>query len=515
MPKLAITVPETYESITRPVALQVMEQLKSKMSIDEDTPVLYSGLIDTLANYRTTLQGEPAEEQFGQHSRLSINVTEEYLDNHVLSTAVNHDEHVPVFHDVDLDIHIKPIYRKVELAITVNYRARSLSEAKRWENEAALKSSMGREEMLHLINYSYQVPDKMLATLHYLHELRETLAPYNEDLAKWFRSNFISNITALATLDGKTRALTVPEEQVGVLGWFDFENKPEAAERDGEGSTYTASFTYKIAYDKLIALNMSYPIVIHNQLIDVNYRNDFNEPVRPTYTSKSLHAMQGIAKTQQPGNVLGHYLPDFEDWMPMLQPIKYNPLLTITCLVDPDNPHDLFNLGELGDYELDPDSLVYIKENPGLVTMLGEAPIYVHLYEGSDYSGDMKLTVDSDLNVKSVDSLNMRKFYHVRISLLNELTSLSDRGKEILCKYPTTLAKVIDALDPTIANRVGFPKTVGGAYVPAREFERVVEEMNYGGGKGTRPGERVKMGSGAATNLRMKTVGIYRVIARR
>ncbi len=113
-------VPELSESILRPVALDVINQIKDITGISKDVRIIYNGDIAKTANAGSTIDDVNRDPLLGQTKRLEIETENEYNLENLAITAVSQREHYDIFKDTSCGLFMKPIY--VTNTLTINFK---------------------------------------------------------------------------------------------------------------------------------------------------------------------------------------------------------------------------------------------------------------------------------------------------------------------------------------------------------------------------------------------------------
>ena len=98
MPNIVSEIPETYNSVTRPVCVQMIKDLVAYMGLPKDTGIDYYGA--TEAQYQSASPMDPtAENKYGFTGRVYVEVDEEYIEERTLTTAVRKPNEQFIFSD--------------------------------------------------------------------------------------------------------------------------------------------------------------------------------------------------------------------------------------------------------------------------------------------------------------------------------------------------------------------------------------------------------------------------------
>lgn len=496
MPTVALELSETQDSITRPVVVGVMNDLIERFDLPDTTNINYEGSGAAMLKQGSVLQNHDDDAAFPFSPQANIDVVEEYMDEGVLTTAVQRYNNAYVFHDPHLHVNIKPVYTLCETTITLEYRFQNKNAALRWRDQFRRKMSEGMMVLLHEVIYHYPVPKVFNVILQEIHDKREAVAGYGEDFLTWLCKYYIDTVTFLTNLNGTHGLPAIPEKQIQVQGWLSFDNQPSNVQKQNEEGAWTVGFDYKFRYNKPTAMVMEYPIVIHNQLLGDRFvskavpYNPYNQPRRPNWTGY-LNDNFSLINYSPDMAFKGYVIPDYDDWMPTGTNYKEVPLFTFLVGVEDDDPKQIVNLLELGDIALTQSVANYLYRHRTKITHYQASVFHLTFYKGKQVMSPETIEVDEDLNVRSVQDLNPRDVHHVRLSLITDLGNLSQKAVDNLRNDPEVCIQVVDLLDGLQYNRVPINARVGGS-AGARTFAK---DRFWSSNKRRRPGLTCPSGS--------------------
>ena len=455
MPIINIPLSNTLETIERPIIYDIIRRVEDLTGISSKTQIRYFGEgTQTGQQWNSSLnKDKDLNNLYPLVDNLTIEVEENYDAGRMLSIAVENRENPLVFFDPDLGIYIKPVRSPTDVVITFKYKARDRNAAVRWRNEIRTKTAKNREINMHDINYSWHLPNAYLDILSSIWTLRNNIAGYGDTFEEWFYKRMTDKITAVSDLAGNNVILAIAEKQAGIQGLYDFEGVPDKPEKDGDVGMWTVSFTYKFKYDKPINTIFNYPIVIHQQLLDEQYR--FLTPAyslqekwkQYTASGKVFAYFQSDTQLMRALANRGLDIPSFDIFYPETVLASTLRVFTVLTNISVSDLTTLFNLADLGDFNLDSDILSFLKTSEFIYcTQTYQSIFQLNLYEDVYLQYGTILTVDSNLNVSATAPLDLRKTYHVRLSMVSDLSLLSTSAINRLKAAPVALAKIVAAI---------------------------------------------------------------------
>jgi hypothetical protein len=403
--------------------------------------------------------------------RVRIEVEEDFDPGYAYSIHTKQPEHIPIFKDEEIGAIIRPIYSPTKVVIIFTYRARDKNQAMRWRNNIRGKAAMFRDVNLHEISYHTHLQEEFIVIIKELHRLRENVAGYGESFDTYFAQHLSDKASIKTNLGGKAVLWGVDERQIRVQGLFDFEGAPEKGEKDGTNDAWSISFSYKFEYQKPILMNMVYPIVVHNQVLSSKYR-----PTEKVYrledqnrsfslSNRAYNAFESDTTVLTYKGNDGISIPAFDEFAP--KTILPSTVNVMTCLVVVDttvgaDPRKLMNLGELGDVNLSPTVLKFMRELE--YPFLGKdyhSIFSLSLYRHGTLFDTNSLYVDQNLDIYSNFDLDLRKTYRIRLGLVTNFSFLRkealDRIRAISLLNPGLGDILINCIDSAINKYASHP----------------------------------------------------------
>lgn len=455
MPNLTLPLNDTQYSVERPVIYDIVRQLLDITQISHKTPIMFYGDENKAAQKNSALAKDAlAENYWPYNEKVFIEVDEDYEKDRILSTAIRRPENIFIFKDDALGLSVKPVYSSSDVNIQFKYRASDKNQATRWRNEMRTRISMMRDINLHELVYHYHFPGVFVTIIKEIHRLRENVAGYGESFEEYFTKYLTINASLINNLAGNGEIWAVSERQIRVQGYFDFDDTPDKPEKEGDHDNWTASVGYRFKYDKPIECHMKYPMLVHQQLLDQRfwsseraYRLEDQNRVY-TLSAGQFNEFESDAINEQYRSNKGITVPEYDEFVPAsILPATLRVFTAMSSLEETDL-YFLFNLNELGDIQLDPEVLEFIRTSEYSYLGKDYASIFcLCLYEGRYAKKSGTLYVDSDLNVRSNVALNLRLEYHVRLSLVADFVYLDKAAISRLSKHPSAAIKLLSAIN--------------------------------------------------------------------
>ena len=476
----------------------VIRDLFTMTGIPQDTRVSFPGDLETMQQpgsdvSKMTQQAGVNTSPFS--SRVSIEVDEDYEMDRVLSTAINRVEYPFIFADYETEVGLRPVYSSTDTTINFKYRSVDKTEATRWRDNIRRLVAMNLDQRIHRLEYHYLIPMECLMILKEIHKLTETVAGHGIDFNQYMEKYLCTRATIMTTQAGTQAAWAINEAQVKVVGTFDFELVPEKGSKEDEADTWTVVFAYKYKYDKPIAVTMKYPLMIHNQLLPQNVRNnpltDKLDPLEDkqfdfSISSWLFYQLQSDVLTKRAWDANGWKgiaIPFYDEFVPNNVLANSDRVFTALINIDESNPHLLLSLKELGAFSINPVVLKFMLGEYKYMTDKNMSPFTLSMYRGSKLLDDDSIQVDENLNVYATYILTLRKYYHIRLGVATDFTKLSDAAILRLRDNGEACRIIMDYINPNLKKKHLLPAILGNDYITKIEFNKALKAMNQITGK--------------------------------
>lgn len=488
MPKIVRAIPETDTLVTRAVALGIIQEVMSdRMGLPKGVPINFPGFAEGIAQPRTLISNMYEDERFPTNQKISITVSENYVEDWMPAIQTHRPEQIPSFLNRDLEVELRPIYASVELKVSLVYRAENKTQARNFWEFMMTKLPDRQDTWLHTVQYSYGIPEVYMAILKEIHRLTELTEGYGDDFDEFFTKWVNPRYGKITDQVGKNSYGVFSETQARIMGFFDIGTTPDFGAKKDETEAWEIEIPYVIRYDKPKDMYMGYPITIHNTVLSSKYRGTAGMERLEDYDRVSPKSIGNIAAV---GNAFGlrrnyaehpgHYFPLFDEFIPRM--VTPNTLRVMTSLItlETNTDADQLLLMNLKDLEEPGFGMVlnecvkqYISDNHQYVTKQRAAAIHVALYMGRLQMDDSFIEMDADLNIRLTKPMSKRKYYHIRVSIVNDLSWLTQRASDELRKNPCMLMNLLEYVMPegTILPKLD----VAGGQVRPINYEDIID----------------------------------------
>lgn len=479
MPNITVDVESTHQTVTRHVAMGVVYDVAHSLGFPYNIKVMYPGSSDG-EDLPVAIADDGRDVLYDPATKVLVQVDEQFVENDVATMMLRPNNNHPIFNDSNLGVRLAPVYAQTEMTIEFRFRFPDKNIAERVRSDIRRHASLYRDGLMHEVNYKYLIPKVEMVILSEIYKLREEQAGYGESMREWFDQCFSDRVTVLSNRNASHLSMAMNETQTGILGSYDFDIVPESAEPTTSKTTHTLTFTYKLQYDKILSATMKYPILIHNRPIsskmyDTSVPFELGERLQMPSRRKAL--LDNWTNNQYvTGFTMGAPIPIFNEWQPPSTLSGVEGLLRIMVMVNPDDRSELLNLTELGQMQIVPELLDYIRSEGDRILSHRDSAINVTIYENDNLLSGDKLTIDGDLNVRTTFEMDLRKHYNVLISIVADLRLLSANAIDRLRDDGDFLNDILLGIEPTLPEPE-LATSMSGGYVAKDEWKRVVQNL--------------------------------------
>lgn len=476
MPNANFALGNTYDTITRPTAFAIAKDCLHRMGFPEEAYLDLIGHTQSSVQQDSTISKLDNKNFFGTNTEAILQVEEEPIRDRIYEASVLRLDNLPIFRDQSVHTYIRPIYSPTQVSLSFKLRFHDEVSANRWRDDLVARSHLLRHEQVHKITYHYQIPSVFLLILNEVFKLKENVDQKGEGFGKWLKDNFDPRITSVANMAGKELTMVVPEDQVRVLGWFDFSGFADKPTYNKDNGSWDVEWQYSYVYDKPIEAAMTYPLVVRQQVLGADFRPTVGEYaldreiVVPNNVNRTLGSF--FPCWTPPKGTLANRYPDFDTWEPEGGvpgcEIFWIGLVTITA----DDRRTLLDLDNLGVHKLNDAARAFILSEREFVCDPSRSIIDVGVYSNNARALPGQVTIDENLNVVATTDISMEPVYHVVLSVRRDLSTLMpddyDRVRRKACLAHGVMAYL-------------YPDAISSGYIPApnRRCTWTLEEWLY------------------------------------
>lgn len=467
MPQGVFPITQRETTITRSVARDVCKDLIKKWSFPSDAKIIFNELQGSVKLNGNIFEPCMPPLNTDYNNYLFVEYNESFMESGFNRDNVLKNNHLNLFKDNDIGVDMRPIYMTMKMELNLKFRSRDLTMLTALKNILKFSDTDRMLIQKHDIFYDYNIPDKLL----YLSTLANTLRNKNgddTDLKTYLKSRFKEGVTVRTNIGASHVQPICQECQKNVMG-LSRESAPYNALEISEG-IYELSIPYEIHYQQPICLEVSYPIMIHNQFIGManvnmieDHRMNVSDDKNDAWTPVEYLEVQGrpdISRYYRPDG--GKRLVPFDDWYPKCPSPNTTTICIAPVTVDEKDNNKVADLNSLPDDVLSQDIKDYLKANQVFGAKYPRSLIVVEVFETYGMERSLDFTIDEDLVVRTLASLDSRYRVHVRVSLSNDWSTIHNDAMLDILRNPEmthNMAKLLDSRVELIEVGNGGPLT--------------------------------------------------------
>lgn len=518
MPNANFALGNTYDTITRPVSFAIAKDCLRRMGFPEEAYVDFIGHTQSSTQQESTLTPQDNKNFFGSNVESILQVEEDPIKDRIYEASVLRRDNLPIFRDESVHTFIRPVYSPTQATLSFKLRFQDEVQANRWRDDLVARSHLLRHEQVHKVTYHFVIPSVFIAILSEIHKLKEKVDQKGEKFGEWTKRNFDPRVTAVSNMAGRELTMILPEEQVRVLGWFEFAGFADKPAYNKDNGTWDVEWQYSFVYDKPIEAVIDYPLVIRQQMLGAAFRPKVpeyaldREYVQPNSVGRTLGSF--FDTTKPPKGILNGRYPEFDTWEPV-GGVQHCKLLWIGLVtISADDRRTLINLDGLGKHKLDKVMRAFIESEREFVCDPRRSLVDIGVYSNNARALTGQVAVNENMDVVATGDISMEPVYHVCLSFLKDLSVVMPVDRErirhkadiaydlLVVAYPGAAEKglipkpssngvwsrdqwqlIVDLTRPPVTGvnwpRPYFPDHNGGPFVPAHVARMVMLTVGY------------------------------------
>lgn len=456
MPKFTIPLVANHDAISRPIISSIARKVTKLCNLPQ-ADVHFAGEFGTGIQPGSAM-GDRNSMRFESDSRFTVTGIDQTINEHISQLSIRTNDYPPVWEDQNLGISIRPVYVSSEVTLAFQYIAGSHAEAIKWRDEYAIRRAEGRWVTSHEVQYDIPVHDAVLGLLEHLHGLRENIDGYGDTFPEYFNKHMTRKWVTLATqdMDEEKFLLAVPERQKNLGGTFDFSDVPRENKVDGN-VTYEIEFSYRMTYLRCTHLYITYPLVVHQQHIGVEYfdpnpryRTDELPNGNSSIAIRALDAYDGVGLlATRPYD--GYCYPTHDEWIPAGEyPAFTKAVMTWMIGLDPKKPQDFFDLNDFPEMRLTLEMVNYLKACGDDVFTQGRSAVHLQVWAGDFCMEDGMFTIDENLKIRSKQPTSLKTNYHLRMAFNTDYGRFTSRAKRLMYDHPYATLQIFKSIYPSL-----------------------------------------------------------------
>lgn len=487
MPTVTMTLPDITQSVYRPVVVDIASQVKEWTKIAENVPLYFPNDEGYFQVAGTGLDNKDDRLMRAENQRrLEVRATEEFAEDQQVTDITGQRNNRAVFEDRPLGAWIAPGYTTSKVTLEFAYITMSKEETRRWRDDMAARYLQGRYALNHQVTYSFNLPRSTWNLIYQLYCKRESKAGYGDTFKEYFKKCTTNRMEWISNEIGCNLELTVCEKQDRIQGFFSFTTDPNKPEFDQQTGNYTIRFEYTFTYQRPSSLDMHYPVIVHQQLLDPAYIEFVNKGEH--YDDRAVHRSQWMwavkpFESMDVNRILKPRYPFIR--IPEVDDFQFNYAFPgtgayLTVLLQQGAPDDrmAFNLRHLGDVTIDPDILDFLAQGEyKYIGVPGKSIFHFDLLRGKDLVTWPVVSLDENLDLKLTKDIDMRRPYRVRCALFTDLSFIDKDALDRLRQHPKAFQKVFASINDILRWDSSFQKLGDQRHIYPWQLSKLYEAV--------------------------------------
>ena len=429
-----VTIAGTEETVLKPIVNTVAKDLLDILKLNnvKDFTVNYNG-IPILKEYYS---GSSTVDKSLRSNILEVTTKEEPIQELELTRVPIHPDTVPFFKDDETNTRALTAYRSIKINFNFVLKSKSRGFINKVIDLLHIYKIDGAMHNHHNIQISYQIPNVTKKFIKEIYDIKNNVTP--EDINVFMEKTFNKNcIDLYESLAGNVvhSTLASKEYQNDVLGYFLGEFTD--VDKDKDGVYHILPLNYIITYQKPIAVHMEFPYLIYNKKLSDTFISPRTDYVERNFRNHEKELMEFLNKRPSFGiNKQGYYLtyPRNDDFNIIDKLYGYCPIISLLCVVDKNDPKDLFNINFMGGIDFIDIVKEFIILQRNFVTKYPESLFYFSLYEDDCLKSHM-LTLDELGNLKTMVDMNIKSTYRVMIYICSDISMIPYPNRKTVIEF--------------------------------------------------------------------------------
>lgn len=470
MPTLFVEIPDHANTIRRTSMFSVIVSVIEQLGLDKEY-IQFSDGHDNKAQPGSTI-GPTNDVKFGSEQRISVEMTDQRDSFNLVDRGLGYKFQIPIFHDPINGVRITPAHARHNVTAAISARFPSRGLATEWVNSMHRRTAMFGDVFEVEATFHYMVPSEAITIIKMMHLTGARKVKPVETIDEYMAKYAHDNLTYTTTDTASANAWTVRNTLGRIIVVMDGLGEVTPAKEDDTGA-YNAEVTYTYQIDWPEGVKIDYPCMVNNSLIPESL---WHCRELPGTVDISSYEAQDMVYAQD--KLTTHYevIP-----LPVIMPPVGYPMLkqaygstTMVELViaflefgselpDATPPDELAptydkwicNLNDLGNVELKPETLKYIKDSYAHNTDGRDSLFKITAYDFTlPIEGTMHVDQNLDVWFKGV-AVDLTKEYRMTMAIELDMSKLTQLGREVLKRNVPWLLIVISEFFPEYAK--GWP----------------------------------------------------------
>jgi len=428
----------TEQSVVRQVYITVIEDIKEMLGSKHDIFTTYDE--EDLLNRQKDKIGQVRDKTTVAQESIMATLEEAPEDNLGVYRHTIKPTYRPIYVDNSINNKIIPIYQRTKATISFKYSSKSKSKINALVSKLHLMSVNEEYYKTHELEYSYTINDFIIRLMKNVNDLKNNYDIPALELEEYINNTFDKRVDIVNAINGDINksTLVVREKQVGVIGYI--ADDTYDIQKDKEDDNYSVTFAYEWYYEKPVALELNYNILVYNQLLDsvfLNFSKENNLREELEHVNSDPYVVFNNLSMSNRQTLKTHYKDNEYIPIPPIDTVKLPPVtsfmkrvVSLLVIVDKDDKKKLFNLRTNKSFNLKDGVIdMLVGSEREYIGELSKSLYYFGLYEDGKPKKDNIILLDVDGNLRTTYDMDITKTYRVDFSMVTDVSYLSPENK--------------------------------------------------------------------------------------
>jgi hypothetical protein len=417
------------------IVKDIVSDIKVFLDVDDNNPVWINNSFDN------TLDKIYNDNNFTKQpgdKRIEVTFTETIDDNDYNTVLQSMGGLVPIFHDTELNVILSPIISSSKLNLSIMFYNRSKVFLDKIVTKLRMRDSLIRKDFRHkeISTISY-IDNRVIMVLKEINNLRKL--KYTETLSDYLVKYATSSLKQVnsGSVNQKNTLLAVFDKYENVTGKLVTESNGLKVEYNNEDNRYELNIDYEVYINKPITLNIKYPYMVFNQLLNPKFiqRIDpykhYSGEVRYVDIYDKLRPIHPRLQTNKSNQYV--HIPDFDTYTLKDNCVVYKKVFAVLMVmlnedktpIDSNTP--ILNLKELGVVKFNDQTLTFLNSEYEYLNKLHLSVFHISIYENDRRVDSLtSLRIDSDLNVYFLNEVKIDRIYRLAFNICIDPNCIAD-----------------------------------------------------------------------------------------
>lgn len=447
MPSLFVEIPDHANTIRRTSMFSVIVSVIEQLGLDKDY-IQFSDGHDNKAQPGSTI-GPTNDVKFGSEQRINVEMNDQRDNFNLVDRGLGYKFQIPIFHDPINGVRITPAHARHNVTATITSRFPSRGLATEWVNSMHRRTAMFGDVFEVEATFHYMVPTEAITVIKMMYLTGARKVAPTQTLEEYMDQYAHDNLTYTTTDTATAKSWTVRNTLGRIIVVMDGLGEVTPVKEDDTGAwNAEISYTYQIDWPE--GVKIDYPCMVNNSLIPESLWHCRELPGTVDIGSYEVQDMiyaQDKLTTHYEVTPLPVVMPPVG--YPMLQP-AYGSNTAVELVVvflefgaelpEVTPPEELAtdydkwicNLGDLGNVDLQPETLAYIKDSYAVNTDGRDSLFKIVAYDFT-LPLEGRIHVDQNLDVWLKDTeIDLTQEYRMAMLMELDMSRLTPLGRTVL-----------------------------------------------------------------------------------